>query len=159
VGRPGCGAAPYRQPLGEQPLSDLLHRGRVDFSLGWRLLADAADPDSAQAPDGERRFRERLGVVHGLPHWLTEWHDRLRRNVFDDRHGAELIRSASPVYIPLNNQVERTLFAAVEDGDLTPFDRLLAVLADPFTERADDAAYAEPAPSEVTATYETFCGT
>ena len=33
------------------------------------------------------------------------------------------------------------------------------MLADPFDERPERAAYGEPAPHDVTATYRTFCGT
>ena len=66
---------------------------------------------------------------------------------------------ANPVYIPRNHLVEAALSAAVGQGDLAPFERLLAVLTRPFDARADDAAFALPAPAEQTARYQTFCGT
>jgi uncharacterized protein YdiU (UPF0061 family) len=69
------------------------------------------------------------------------------------------MRRANPVYIPRNHRVEEALGAAVDQGDLGPFEALLVVLADPFTEREHDGAFAEPAPPDVTATYQTFCGT
>ena len=51
------------------------------------------------------------------------------------------------------------LAAAVDDDDLRPFERLLDVVAEPFTERLSDVRYAHPAPPEFTAGYRTFCGT
>ena len=49
--------------------------------------------------------------------------------------------------------------AASDDGDLGPFERLLAALQQPYDETAELARYAEPAPAAVTACYRTFCGT
>ena len=49
--------------------------------------------------------------------------------------------------------------AASDHGDLAPFERLLHALHRPFDEHPEDAAFAEPAPAEVTACYRTFCGT
>ena len=45
------------------------------------------------------------------------------------------------------------------DDDMGPFDALLAALRQPYAETADNARYAEPAPADVTAGYQTFCGT
>ena len=69
------------------------------------------------------------------------------------------MQQANPAYIPRNHRVEAALDAAVDDNDLAPFERLLAVIQSPFDERAADAEYGEPAPSEFTKTYMTFCGT
>jgi uncharacterized protein YdiU (UPF0061 family) len=69
------------------------------------------------------------------------------------------MRRVNPWLIPRNHRVEEALAAASDDGDLGPFDRLLEALRQPYDERADRAGYAEPAPAEVTACYQTFCGT
>jgi serine/tyrosine/threonine adenylyltransferase len=61
--------------------------------------------------------------------------------------------------IPRNHRVEEALAAASEHDDLAPFDQLLAALKLPFDETPDLAPYAEPAPRQVTAAYQTFCGT
>jgi uncharacterized protein YdiU (UPF0061 family) len=143
--------------LGEAYL-ELLHHHGVDHTLGWRRLTEAA-----RGPDGEAGLRALFGgEPAALTDWLSQWRDRLRRNGFGDDTGSgplERMRRANPIYIPRNHQVERVLGTAVDHDDLAPFDRLLAVLADPFTERTQDAEFAEPAPAEVTATYQTFCGT
>ena len=65
----------------------------------------------------------------------------------------------NPWIIPRNHRVEEALRAASDDGNLGPFERLLAALRDPYDEKPENATYAEPAPTEVTACYQTFCGT
>jgi uncharacterized protein YdiU (UPF0061 family) len=63
------------------------------------------------------------------------------------------------VYIPRNERVEEALEAAQERGDLGPFERLLEAVTKPFEAREGFEVYARPAPREVTARYQTFCGT
>jgi uncharacterized protein YdiU (UPF0061 family) len=69
------------------------------------------------------------------------------------------MRRASPCVIARNHRVEEALAAASEHDDLGPFERLLAALRRPFDEATDLALYAQPAPREMTARYQTFCGT
>ena len=68
------------------------------------------------------------------------------------------MRQVNPIYIPRNHRVEAALAAAVEREDFGPFEELLKVLARPFEERVEFAAYAEPAPADQRV-YQTFCGT
>lgn len=63
----------------------------------------------------------------------------------------------NPVYIARNHIVEEVLRAAT-DGDLVPFDELVALLRDPFTERPEARRFALPAPGG-TPRHRTFCGT
>jgi serine/tyrosine/threonine adenylyltransferase len=127
----------------------LLHTHRVDHTLGFRRLAEAAagDDDALRALFGDAR--------EAPAGWLARW--RLRLGSGGDL--ATRIARANPIYIPRNHQVEAALAAAVEQGDVDPFDRLLAALSRPFDERAEFADYALPAPPELTAGYRTFCGT
>jgi uncharacterized protein YdiU (UPF0061 family) len=69
------------------------------------------------------------------------------------------MRGVNPLYIPRNHRVEEALAAASDTSDLGPFERLLDVLAQPFDERPGLEQYAVPAPADVTARYQTFCGT
>ena len=75
----------------------------------------------------------------------------------DHRAVATAMDRINPIYIPRNHQVEEALTAATE-GDLTPFERLLEVLARPFDERPGLEAYAQPAPASF-GDYITYCGT
>ena len=65
--------------------------------------------------------------------------------------------AVNPVYIPRNHRVEEALDAAT-DGDLGPLERLVAAVRSPYVERAEHAAYADPAP-DGNVGYQTFCGT
>jgi uncharacterized protein YdiU (UPF0061 family) len=61
-----------------------------------------------------------------------------------------------PKYIPRNHLVEEALTAATA-GDMAPFEALLDVVRDPFTERPGLERYAQPDPA--VARYVTYCGT
>ncbi len=61
-----------------------------------------------------------------------------------------------PLYVPRNHLVEAALTAATA-GDLEPFERLLEVVSDPYTERPGLEEYAAPGPDATP--YVTFCGT
>ena len=161
----------------------LMQAHRVDFTLGWRRLADVADRmDQTDAGDASPSRAVGAGAAangtpahaHGLaaplmplfgggepPAALTAWLDRwrVRRAQGAGRLPASAMRQVSPWVIPRNHRVEEALAAATEAGDLGPFEALLEVVRQPFEERPEAAAYAQPAPPEVTACYRTFCGT
>jgi uncharacterized protein YdiU (UPF0061 family) len=94
-----------------------------------------------------------------LDPWLLRWRERMAQDGGDASGRAVAMRRVNPWLIPRNHRVEEALEAASESGDLSPFEELLAALAEPFDERSDRERYAEPAPREVTARYQTFCGT
>ncbi len=131
---------------------DLLARHRIDFTLAWRRLADAADGDDAPLRamfDDHRQFDA----------WLIGWRERSSAESREASVQSAAMRDANPIYVPRNHLVEAALNAAVDDDDLEPFDRLLEAVSRPYDERAGDERYAQPAPAEFTATYRTFCGT
>ena len=66
-------------------------------------------------------------------------------------------RAANPVFIPRNHLVQATIEAA-EGGDLAPFHRLAARVADPWTWDPADVDLARPARPEEQVR-RTFCGT
>jgi serine/tyrosine/threonine adenylyltransferase len=69
------------------------------------------------------------------------------------------MRRVNPIVIPRNHRVEEALAAASDEGNLAPFERLLEALRRPYDEAPQTAAYVEPAPAALTASYRTFCGT
>ena len=161
--RAKLGLAAVADDAGDAALADdwlaLLHAQRVDFTLAWRLLAGAADAVPGEAPALRALFAE----PSALDAWLARWHDRCAR---DDAAGgpgpvtrASAMRRVNPWIIPRNHRVEEALAAASNDDDVAPFERLLAALRRPFDEAPEFARYAEPAPAELTACYQTFCGT
>ena len=130
----------------------LLHANAVDFTLAWRHLASAADGIPEPLRD---LFVDRAA----LDAWLSRWRERCARDGAADGAGrAARMRLASPAVIPRNHLVEDALSAATE-GDLAPFEALLAALRDPWSDAGLQTRYAAPAPSEVTARFRTFCGT
>ena len=142
--------------VGDQALIDdflkLLRQHGVDFTLGFRRLGNAAVGDDAP-------LRTLFGdAAATLDDWLSRWRARAAAQTMSGERRATLMACANPIYIARNHLVEAALAAAADD-DLTPFERLLAVLQAPFEERAADADHAQPAPTQVTAAYRTFCGT
>jgi len=138
----------------------LLHAGRVDFTLGWRRLADAAAGDEAP-------LSALFGGTRAPDAWLARWQARCAGEDGAAAHGAAMagieraraMRRVNPAVIPRNHRVEEALAAASDEGDLAPFERLLDALRRPYDEASERSPYAEPAPAEVTACYRTFCGT
>jgi uncharacterized protein YdiU (UPF0061 family) len=131
----------------------LLQAQQVDFTLGWRRLADAAAGDSAAL---QALFQD----AAPLQAWLSRWQARCGQEpgvTGGDRAAA--MRQVNPNLIPRNHQVELALAAASDHGDLGPFQRLLAAVQTPFDASPALAAYAEPAPPQVAAGHRTFCGT
>ena len=61
--------------------------------------------------------------------------------------------------IPRNHQVEAALSSAVDEADLGPFERLLAVLGRPYETVESARPFTLPASPEVAAAHRTFCGT
>lgn len=131
---------------------DLLHAHKVDFTLGWRHLADAAE--------GRDAALRSLFADPGAPgDWLARWQARCASDAaVSPTERAARMRRANPWIIPRNHRVEEALAAATV-GDLAPFEKLLAALRSPYEERPEHANYAQPAPAAVTACYQTFCGT
>ena len=157
----GIAGAPPADAQDAAALADdwlaLLHAQRVDFTLAWRRLADAAAGDASA-------LRALFTDPAPLEAWLARWVARCAR---DDAVGgpgpaarAAAMRRVNPWIIPRNHRVEEALAAASSGDDLAPFERLLAAVRRPFDDEAPEfARYAEPAPAEVTACYQTFCGT
>jgi uncharacterized protein YdiU (UPF0061 family) len=138
----------------------LLHAERVDFTLGWRRLADAAA--------GEEAPLRALFADPGAPDaWLARWQARCARESGNAKQApasagierARAMRSVNPIVIARNHRVEEALAAASDHDDLAPFERLLEALRQPYVEAPEQSSYAEPATAAVTACYRTFCGT
>lgn len=133
----------------------LMQANRVDFTLGWRRLADAAQGDDAP-------LRALFGEAAALDAWLARWRARCAADdagAGDATDRAQRMRRVSPLVIARNHHVEEALAAASDRDDLGPFERLLAALRRPWDEAPGHDRYVEPAPAEVTASYRTFCGT
>ena len=68
------------------------------------------------------------------------------------------MRAVNPAFIPRNHRIEAVIQAAVTGDDYAPFEALLTVLARPYVDQPDFAAYADP-PEPDQRVLQTFCGT
>jgi uncharacterized protein YdiU (UPF0061 family) len=131
---------------------DLMTANKADFTLTFRRLSDAAgDP----AADSEARAL--FADPAAFDAFAVRWRERLAQEGGDPSARAAVMKAVNPAFIPRNHLVEEALSAAA-DGDLQPFERLLAILARPFEDQPDAAEYAlPPRPEQVVRA--TFCGT
>ena len=99
-------------------------------------------------------------VLFGAPEfaqWQELWQARLGRQKESKESSNQLMQNSNPAVIPRNHRVEEALEAAVEQGDYSVMERLLAVLAKPYAHCEEQTEYA--ALPESTKPYRTFCGT
>jgi len=89
--------------------------------------------------------------------WRAAWLERLRCQPQDAEAVRERMRAANPRVIPRNHRVEAALNAAGE-GDLQPFEALLAVLRKPFSRDEIPEAFLNGPPEDLPP-YVTYCGT
>ncbi|MGB0112255.1 MAG: protein adenylyltransferase SelO family protein, partial [Ilumatobacteraceae bacterium] len=125
-------------------LLTLMGEQRVDFTSCLRSLSSAARGDVTVA-------RSLFAEPAAFDAWAARWLPLVTSSVADG------MDRANPIYIPRNHLVEAALSAATA-GDLQPFEQLMAVLADPYTEREGLEHHSRPAPDTFT-DFQTFCGT
>ncbi len=137
-------------------INDLLGRmsaNRADFTLTFRGLADAAIDPAADAKVA-RLFAE----PEAFHEWAAMWRSRLAA---ESGHASERranMLAANPLFIARNHLVEEAIRAAVDMGDLAPFEQLVEVLQRPFDDQPDRERFTRPPrPDEVV--HATFCGT
>lgn len=139
----------------------LLQGSKVDFTLAWWQLADAAEGNPSPL---RSLFPDHLA----LDAWLMKWQARCAAgdgcaNTNESRIAAsaraQTMRRSNPWLIPRNHCVEDALSAASDENDFGPFEQLLDALNTPHEEHAEFARFAKPAPESFTAGYCTFCGT
>ncbi|HXZ46459.1 MAG TPA: YdiU family protein [Pseudolabrys sp.] len=124
---------------------------KVDYTLAFRYLANAALGD-------EEPLRALFSDPSAYDPWSQHWRARLAREATVPLERAQAMRRANPAFIPRNHRVEEALSAAAERDDYAPFEALLNILARPFDDQREFAAFAEPA-SDGQGCYRTFCGT
>ncbi|MTI00156.1 YdiU family protein [Roseibium sp. RKSG952] len=159
-------AAEFRRKLGlatkesgdrdlGQGLLDLMAHKQADFTLTFRGLAELVGTGApAQAKAGELFFKD-PEVIEG---WVERYQSRLERDPLSSEDRAARLRAVNPLYMPRNHLLEDVIRSAEDGADFEPFETLMSVLADPFTERAGLERFARPAKPEERV-LQTFCGT
>jgi protein adenylyltransferase len=133
-----------------EELLALLETQRVDYTSCLRALSSAVVGEPGPA-------RSLFVEPDAYDEWSARWRPLV---VAQERSPADIAAAmdrVNPIYVPRNHLVEEALAAATA-GDLTPFERLLGVLAQPYDERPGLERYARPAPPG-SGPYRTFCGT
>ena len=136
-----------------QDLLDAMAKNAADFTNTFRRLCDAAR-DAAADADVRSQFTD--------PAAFDEWAARWRQRLADEPQSAEerraAMRAVNPAFIPRNHRIEAVIAAAVNNDDYAPFEALLTVLARPYEDQPQFAAYADP-PLPDQRVLQTFCGT
>ncbi|MBW6390032.1 protein adenylyltransferase SelO [Billgrantia antri] len=130
-----------------------MHRGRADFTLTFRRLAEAAE--NAEAEASLVALFERPEEVAG---WLEEWRQRLAQEPLPEGERTHRMRLTNPAFIPRNHRVQQALSAAMDENDFGPFETLLEIVTRPYDDQPEREEYTLPAePTE--RVFRTFCGT
>ncbi|OYU17266.1 MAG: hypothetical protein CFE34_16565 [Rhodobacteraceae bacterium PARR1] len=116
----------------------------ADWTRSFFCLTDAAAGD-AQA------LRAQFDDPAALDDWLPRWRARLAADA------PARLRAANPRIIPRNHEVEAALTAATE-GNLAPFEALLAAIRQPYSNDPALERFSLPAPQGF-GRYVTYCGT
>jgi protein adenylyltransferase len=133
-----------------QKLLAIMQRTESDFTITFRALCANVE-SNARVPGA-------IGEDGEFETWLAEWRARGAQETRSGAERAAAMRAVNPRYIPRNHRIEELIQAAVQRNDFSPFETLLTVLAKPFDEQPEFAAYtAPPRPDQRVA--RTFCGT
>ncbi|MBW8369047.1 MAG: YdiU family protein [Arenimonas sp.] len=139
---------------GDQALAqDLLEAMRAvaaDYTLVFRALAEAAQ---GREPEGLLA----LPRSPAFDAWRARWRHRLASDPRTAAVRAAAMRMANPAVIPRNHRVHEALVAA-EQGDLAPFEALLAAIRRPWDDTPASRPFMVP-PEPGQRVLQTFCGT
>jgi uncharacterized protein YdiU (UPF0061 family) len=133
-----------------QDLLDAMAQGKADFTLTFRRLCDAA---AGEASEVRALFTE----LAAFDEWTARWRTRLTEEPQSPAERQAAMRAVNPAFIPRNHRIEAVIVAATND-DTAPFEELLNVLANPYEDQPEFAAYADP-PRPEERVCQTFCGT
>jgi len=156
-----------------QALLDTMHRQQADFTLVFRRLCAAAesavrDPAAGGSAPSEVSASDAMAAEAAVSGafsdplsytaWSARWRERLAREPQPGSDHAAFMRLVNPAVIPRNHRIEEVIKAAVEQGDLAPFEELSQALSRPFEELPRFAGYTSP-PKPEERVLQTFCGT
>lgn len=123
-----------------------MHNNQADYTNTFCAL-------SSETLHEETFFHE-----SGFANWHAHWQARLTRQPETIDAVKKLMQAHNPSVIPRNHRVEEALAAAVEHGDFSVMQKLLAILEKPYADLSSHTDYRFP-PEPNGLTYQTFCGT
>lgn len=117
----------------------ILHAEQMDYTLFFRRLAEMPSADERHIVVDEFVDRERIDQ------WLAQYcQERLARQDNWQQTSLEMM-SCNPKFI-LRNYLAQQAIEAAEKDDFGPFERLLKVLCDPYSEHPEEAELAQRTP-------------
>ena len=134
-------------------LFEILHQGRVDFTLFFRNLSKLRRADAA----GDAACRDLFIDRDAFDRWAADYRARLAGEPRSDASRAASMNRVNPKYVLRNHLAEIAISkargsreterltgrpAGVDDRDFSEIARLLAVLSRPFDEQPQFEAYA-----------------
>ena len=129
-----------RDDVLRRELLNMMQSSRVDYTNLFRSLGDfRQDP-------GERNAAVRDHFIHreAFDDWAEQYRERLRAERRDDEERKIRMDRTNPKYVLRNHLAQKAIEQAEEHADYSEIDRLLHLLADPYTEREGMETYAVP---------------
>ncbi|MCG2584693.1 YdiU family protein [Massilia sp. TS11] len=115
----------------------MLQATRVDYTLFFRRLAAIRRDDPAQDGPVRDLFIDRAACDA----WLVQYRARLRQEDSADAPRQAAMRAVNPKYV-LRNYLAQVAIEKAQNKDFSEVQRLLSVLAKPYDEQEEHAAYA-----------------
>ena len=120
----------------------LLAQNHVDYTIFLRRLCDFdSRPDAPNAP-----LRDLVLDRAAFDAWAARYATALRQLGSNDAERSKAMRAVNPKYILRNHLAEIAIRCAADDRDYSEVNRLHALLAHPFDEQPEFAAYAAEPP-------------
>ncbi|TQR19416.1 protein adenylyltransferase SelO [Psychrobacillus vulpis] len=129
-----------------EELLDMMKKYGADYTNTFRALTFDKLEDTV------------LFGVKEFDQWYEKWQARLSKQTESQASSHQLMRDSNPAVIPRNHRVEEALEAAVEHGNYSVMEQLLAVLSTPYAHSPEQADYCK-LPAQSNSPYQTYCGT
>ena len=123
-------------------LFSLLQAGRTDYTSFFRRLCDFDTSPGAQNAPLRDLFIDRAG----FDAWAGGYRARLAREGSVDATRSQAMRRVNPRYVLRNHLAEIAIRKAADERDWSEIERLRVLLARPFDEQPEMAAYGDPPP-------------
>ncbi len=123
-------------------LLGLLQGSHADYTIVFRELGTFCSDSGA----GNDRLREHFVNRERFDGWAARYGKRLRSEHSRDEERRSRMDRVNPMYV-LCNYLAQVAIEKAQQKDFDEIDRLLTVLADPFTDRPGMEAYAAPPPN------------
>jgi uncharacterized protein YdiU (UPF0061 family) len=127
----------------------LLQGSRADYTIVFRELGEfvtLTPPSASQGEGREEGVRKHFLNRERFDAWAVRYRDRLRSEHSRDDERQVRMNRVNPKYV-LRNYLAQVAIDKAQQKDFSEIDRLLDLLADPYTERPGMEAYAASPPS------------